>query len=354
MKIALITDTHLGVRNDNPQLLDNFKKSSAWFFKILDEKNVSNIIHLGDFFDRRKYISFITANVGRKYFFDQVQKRNISTHIICGNHDVYYKNTNNINSLDEMVGSRYDKIKIYKEPEEISIAGTNILLLPWITESNYQQTETILSSTKAKIVCAHLELQGFEMYRGLVCNHGMDASIFNSFDFVFTGHFHHISKRGKIYFIGAFGEYTWSDFNDSRGFTIFDTETNKIEFFQNPFTMHKMIVYDDKDSVINIEENMHSYANSFVKLVVKNKTNPHTYDMFFDKLYRACPLDISIVEDASFFENSDNIDNLIDQKEDTPTILDSYIDSLTLSVDSQHIKKYMRELYQEALTLENV
>lgn len=358
MKIALIADTHLGVRNDNPQLLENFKKSSKWFFDILEKNNISHIIHLGDFFDRRKYISFKTANIGREYFLEPIQNKGINTHIICGNHDVYYKNTNDINSLDEIVGTRYNKVKIYKEPKEISIAGTNILLLPWITESNNDKTKEYINSTKAKIVCAHLELQGFEMYRGLVCDHGMDASIFDSFDFVFTGHFHHISKRGKIFFIGAFGEYTWSDYNDPRGFTIFDMETKEIDFFQNPHVIHKMIVYDDKNisekNIINFEKEMEQYANSFVKLIVKNRTNPYIYDMFFEKLYKSYPLDISIIEDVSLFEENSDIDDIINQSEDTPTIIDSYIDSIAINVDSGKMKNYMREIYKDALTIENI
>ena len=40
--------------------------------------------------------------------------------MIVGNHDTYFKNTNEVNSLDELIGGRYDNIKIYSEATRCS------------------------------------------------------------------------------------------------------------------------------------------------------------------------------------------------------------------------------------------
>ena len=65
-KIALIGDTHFGIRNDSPIFHEYFKRSLKYFFDYIDDNKIQHIIHLGDLFDRRKFLSYLTASVCRK------------------------------------------------------------------------------------------------------------------------------------------------------------------------------------------------------------------------------------------------------------------------------------------------
>jgi predicted phosphodiesterase len=116
VKIAFICDTHFGVRNDSPFFLDNaltfFEKQ---FFPYLEEHNITNVIHLGDFFDRRKFVNFNTLSSVRKRILNVFDEKKINLHVTIGNHDTYFRNTNELNSLKELVTGRYDTIKIHEK-----------------------------------------------------------------------------------------------------------------------------------------------------------------------------------------------------------------------------------------------
>lgn len=355
-KIAIITDTHHGVRNDSPVFHEYFDKSFKWFFEEIDKQNIEHIIHAGDVVDRRKYVNYVTAHKLRTQFLDPIDSRRIETHIICGNHDVTYKNTNYINALDELIGDRYPSIHLYINPAMINIDGLDIQLLPWINQENWADSHHTIQSTTSEILIGHLELLGFELFRGVTSDHGESKELFSKFDMVMSGHYHHKSTVDNIHYLGAFTEHTWSDYNDPRGFHIFDTDTRKLEFHQNPFVMFKMISYDDvkyPDIMEKIaQKDYFSYKDSYVKIVCVNRTNPYAFDLLLDKLNKVGVVDISIVEDLGI--NSDTgVEEDFDQTQDTPTIINRVIDNLTLPVNNSIMKNYMLELYKEAISLEH-
>jgi DNA repair exonuclease SbcCD nuclease subunit len=357
-KIALITDTHWGVRNDSPIFLDYFKKCIDEFFLPTIKANyVTDIIHLGDLVDRRKYVNINTAYRLRTDFLEKIEDAGIPMHIIAGNHDEYYKDTYKINALEELVGDRYEYITTHSTPYTLNISACEILLMPWITKDNEQQAFDAINNSKAPILMGHLELEGFEFYKGQVSDHGQSSSIFSRFVSVYSGHYHHRSSRNNIHYLGAFSEHIWSDYNDPRGFSILDTETLEVTFYRNPFSIFHMVSYDDvkhPDIIEKIHATDYSkYKDTYVKIVCVNKSNPFAFDMLLEKLHQESPADISIVEDINLFTDT-NPDELVDQAQDTPTILDSYISNLTLPVDNDKMKTYMREVYVEAISLENV
>ena len=103
MKIALLNDTHFGCRNDSPAFIEYQNRFyDEQFFPHLIKNNINTLIHLGDVVDRRKFINFNTAHNFQKKFWKRLWDLKIDTHIILGNHDTYYKNTNKVNSIQQL------------------------------------------------------------------------------------------------------------------------------------------------------------------------------------------------------------------------------------------------------------
>jgi len=349
MRIALITDTHFGARSDSIPF-DNFfnKFYTETFFPHLEKEGIKTIIHLGDVFDRRKFINYNTLKKCKEYFFDRTRELDIDVHMIAGNHDTFFKNTNDVNSLDLLLRD-YDNITTYSEAEEIVVAGKNLLLVPWICSGNYDQTMEVVNASNAQAVFGHFEFAGFEMYRGHKNDHGMDTVCFDKFPLVCSGHFHHRSRNGNIVYLGNTYEFTWSDFNDPRGYHIYDTETNQIEFFENPFRIFHKIYYDDTvEDIDNID--LSQIVGTCVRLIVVKKNDFYKFDRFVDKLYDCNLLELKIIEDFSEFE-TENLDEEELNVEDTMSVLSDFVETVQTDLDKDKIKKLLQTLYVEAQSI---
>ena len=235
MKVAIITDTHYGARKGSKHLHDYFELFyKNVFFPSLEEHKIDTVVHMGDIFDSRKAIDLQSLEWAKRVVFEPLKKYKV--HLAIGNHDCYYKNTNNVNSPQLLLKS-YPNISTYSEPVEIKLDKLKLLILPWINSENFNETKELIESTKAKIAMGHLELNGFRATRGHLMETGMDIDIFNKFEKVFSGHFHTRSNDGKIFYLGNPYEMFWNDVNDPRGFHIFDTETLTHTPINNPYRL---------------------------------------------------------------------------------------------------------------------
>ena len=353
MKIAIITDMHLGVRGDSKVFLDHQEKFfSEVFFPYIDSNDIKIVLDLGDTFDRRKYINYVTLNRAKKFFFNQLQERNIEYHAITGNHSVYYSNTNEVNSMDLLL-QEYDNFHIYEStPVNLTFGSTNVVMVPWLTKDNIQNSLDVLKTSTAHICMGHFDIVGFEMLKGTLCSHGLNKEVFTHFESVYSGHFHHPSEYGNINYLGAPYEMTWSDHGGKRGFRVLDTETRDLEWVLNPFPVFHKIEYDDADmSVEDVEAlDVSNIKNAFVKVVVKNRTNPYVYDLFLDKLSDSGASDVKSIEDSLNLEDS-GVEEILDESADTKDILHSYIETLDTAANKQAIKQIVDDLYNEALSL---
>jgi DNA repair exonuclease SbcCD nuclease subunit len=355
MKIAIITDLHIGARGDSQIFSRYFARFyNETFFPKIDELGIDTVICMGDTFDRRKYINYVSLRAGKDMLFDPMKERNIDAHFIIGNHDVTYRDTNSINS-GELLLDDYPNIKVYPNPTTVSIGDIDICLLPWINSENYADTMTEIKNTKAQVCMGHLEIAGFRMYKGSFNDGGLDTKIFEQFDMTFSGHYHHKSSVGDIHYLGNPYAITWADYDDHRGFHIFDTETRELEFIKNPLDIFHKVWYNDEDKSLEkiLDIDFTKYTNTYVKLIVTKKTNPYYFDRFLDELYKADAQNIQIVDDH-FHQDELSEDDIMKDLDDTLTILKKTVDSLEMDTDTKPLKELMETLYIESLNYEGV
>ena len=353
MKLAILNDTHCGIRNSSEIFTENAERFyDEVFFPYLIENDIKQIVHLGDYYDHRKFINFKALSANRKHFLQRLRDLGISMDIIPGNHDTFYKNTNELNSLKELLGHYMNEVHIVMEPTVMNYGSLKLGLIPWICQDNYDKSMDFISKCDADIIGAHLELSGFEVMRGMKHHGGMDPGLFKRFELVLSGHFHVGSHQGNIKYLGSQMEFFWSDAHDPKYFHVLDTETREIEAIHNPITLFEKIVYDDEKIDYNSYETPH-LKGKFVKIVVKNKSDLFTFDRFVDRVLNTSPHELKIQENFEEFMG-DAVEDESVSLEDTTTLLDTYVDNVETDLDKSLIKIQMRDLMKEAQSLEIV
>jgi predicted phosphodiesterase len=345
----VICDSHAGCRNDHPIFDASARRFfTEQFFPYIDKHNIKQVLHLGDVFDRRTTINFQTLKSFREYFINPVVERELEIQIIPGNHDVFHKNTNSLTSLDELLLHYSDFIRVLHEPQDTIIGGISVATIPWICEENEEAVKAFIAKTKSKICFGHLEITGFEMFKGVEHHGGLDIDMFAKFDAVYSGHFHHKNSDKNIHYLGCPFEMCWSDYDDPKGFHVFDTTDMSMTFIENPETTHVKLYYDDSEAIPDPKK----FAGKIVKMIVVKKTDFKQYDAFVDALYKHGIAELKILEDMRAFEEDSTDDTIV--VDDTATLLDRFVDEIDVEVgvDKDRLKTVLKGIFIEAQNIE--
>ena len=345
MKVAIITDQHFGARKNSKLFHDYFLKFyNNVFFPTLEEYGITTVVDMGDTFDSRKGIDFSALSWAKNNYYDRLQEMGVKVHTIVGNHTAYYKNTNNVNAVDLLL-REYDNVTVYSEPNEVMLGQLPTLFIPWINQENEESTLKLIQKTTCTCAMGHLELQGFRANKQIVMEHGLEGKLFGKFTRVYSGHYHTRSNDGTVFYLGNPYEIYWTDVGDTRGFTIFDTETITHEPVNNPYRMFYNIYYEDTNyQTFDTRE----YENKIVKVVVRKKSDTKKFEKFIDKLYASNIAELKIIEN---FDIQEPVEFEAFESEDTISILNRYIQEAEISLDKSVIQKMMQEIYQEACEL---
>lgn len=325
MKSVIFSDVHLGIYGDSDIWLDIIVDFFKNVVKYTIENNINTIKILGDFFDNRKSLNTKTQHTSHRIAKILQLNKNLNTYIIVGNHDCYYKNQINPNTLE--LFKEYNHITIVDEITKID----DILLVPWGKIPNNTQG--------AKYCFGHFAINGFHMNDSYKCKNGIDSITFKDFDKVISGHFHSPSSNKNIIYLGAPYHQCFNDTGD-RGWYIF--ENGKLDFINYEKAPKFMKIYSENDFGKDIEGNI-------VKLIFEKDYGTNENQEIIDNLLKFNPLlySIDFANMKSEELNEEKEDVILENKE---VMSDKYIDSQTFpeNINVNTLKSMFRKIMKEA------
>lgn len=342
--VAIIGDAHFSVKNGNKQMLlhqlDFFYEQLIPFCKA---NQIDTLYFTGDIFDVRKVTdNYVLEHV--KQLFNEFNLEGFSVLGLVGNHDAVLRNSNMINTptmhLDGDIICAVDQI----------FSHDDIDLIPWITEENNSTIYREVQASDSKYCIGHFEFSGFNMSKGVVAKDGLDSSIFSEkYTRVISGHYHTKSSKGNVDYVGTPYELTWADYDDPKGFHVFDTDLNMLTFIENPTKIFVKLTYDDSidGGIPDIDSD--TIFSKWVRVTVKKRKNQEEW-LKFEKLINSLkPAELIVIEDLVEHNEKYRVENV--DITNTYDIMSSYVENTEFSgsIDKKILLERLQGIYREAL-----
>jgi DNA repair exonuclease SbcCD nuclease subunit len=343
-KVACISDIHLGVHQDSQTWHDIAIKFAYWLNGVLRENNIKDIIIAGDIFHNRHEIGVNTIHTAHK-FFDILKEYNIVA--ITGNHDCYYKDKSDINSISILNNKN---ITIFQELRTYTINNKTFTFCPWGV--------AVENIPKSDVIVGHFEITNFKMNQHKVCDHGVATeSLLNRGKLIISGHFHFRDHRKysdgrSILYLGSPYELDFGDRDQVKGVTILDTDTLEVKLIENNVTpKHKKVKISDlTEGKIKLDEISSTVSNNFIDLCIDKNLDTQALDLILTKFNQYKPLHIRT--DFNIFENvqlsATDAENF---SIDVETALQEFVELLETKVDKKEILSKCLDFYKLSLTI---
>lgn len=347
MKTLIMGDSHFGVHEDCEFYQEYKKKTFEWIADICVKNQIDRINHLGDFFDNRRSISYKTFKQTTDIlnpFFDKINSTVKEFVYLAGNHDMFYKNSSEINSFRELFQNVPIENIDLKMVIDNAILFDDSLFVPWMYNDNREKILSQISEHKSysKFLFGHFAINGFTLVPGIEERSGDEPTLYSDFKNVFSGHFHIRSEKQPIIYTGSVFQLNWNDADDIKGVYILNHCDDSVEFLASPYKVFsKILVRSDFDmDTINIGE----LKKQFVKLVILEEPNIKI-ERQISKLCEELP-QLEIVNKYSVL----SAENITIDKFEVNDIFAEYVE--TLKLESSRKKKILAnfaDVYTEAL-----
>jgi DNA repair exonuclease SbcCD nuclease subunit len=224
--VCCIADIHIGVHQNGAQWHAILLEWAQWLARELKSKKIKDILICGDVFHYRDEIAVNTLHMAVDVF--KIWK-DFNIGILIGNHDSYYKDKVDVNSLS--IFEEWPNITIFDQITTFEAFGKKLTFCPWGTDAKKIPAGT-------DITFGHFEIKSFKWNAVKVCDHGIYADkLLKNSSLVITGHFHQRAERiydnGKILYVGNPFQMDFGDYGNTKGYYILNIENMSYDFYEN-------------------------------------------------------------------------------------------------------------------------
>jgi len=351
-RIFLISDTHLGVRSNSREWMDIIEDYFKNKFIPLLKKEYKPgdiLVHCGDVFDSRQSINLYILNKGLEIFEEIAEI--LPVHMIIGNHDIFMKYSNEINSLK--IFKHLKNIHIYHQPTVAQIGSKKALFMPWVDTAEEFMEIIKEPNNKADIMFCHTDIQGMSFNKFTTIDEGANPDKFANFDRVYSGHIHYAQKYKNVRMLGCPYELTRSDSGNKKSIWLYDLDTDTEAEFQNDISP-KFVKYKLEwlleQPIGSLQE---LFYNNFVDVIISPQWSiKFPISTFNEKFsgYRKINYIISDHNDNVLDDESETLLNDHNEEISLTSLIDKHIETLPYSENiKESLKKISNKFYQETL-----
>lgn len=342
-EIGIFSDPHYGVHRNSETWHKIALNHAKWAAEQFKARSIKDIIIPGDIFHDRNDIAVNTLH-NVTDIFDCLRDFNII--ITVGNHDAFYKDKSDINSVSILRG--WSNITVVDKLVVLEAHGRKIALCPW--------GQNIEEVPACDLIVGHFEINSFKMNSFKVCTNGLKASDLTSrAKLTITGHFHHREERkyneSTILYVGCPYQQDWGDYGTTKGLYTLDLDTLKYEFIENNISpRYNKVRYSELASGTYTPESLRGFiSGNIVKFFIDKPLEPDTVDTIIRKLVSIKPVEFTIEYDysQSSMINSEEA-NTKDFNISVDNSISEFIDLLDIKYKDK-VKSYVTDLYHKSL-----
>ncbi len=319
--VAVLADVHFGYAGNE------FLDSELRFFREvlvpeLKRRKIKKIIQLGDLFENRRNIDVYVKN--KVYDLFENDLKDFEWYIFPGNHDVYFKNSNEIHSLRFL--KKFKNVTVINDITEIEINKRKFLFVPWLYDLEIFKTYINEHDIKEVDACfGHFDIIGSKMSKNAFSKNGLTKDLLFKFKKVFSGHYHSrsIEKRGEheLVYVGMPYQLNRGDEGEERGFCILHCDDLSYEFVENNISIkYVSLKYPEKFEESQIKGNV-------IDIYISNNDGIDEIQSYIDEVNKYSP----VHEPTKRFIDGLNVKDTKDIKvKNLKEMFDEYIEQLDI------------------------